>query len=151
MNDGIAIEEVDGGHDAFPELLFGRDADMAQHGAGQLGEEALDEVEPRAMLGSEGELEAACGLLGDRREARRSVGRDAEKLQIPAGGAPRSSDGARADASCGRQARGDDLSGRDAFCSCLTNRELPPTNNGSERAIRPCVIFRKVTYCFRSG
>lgn len=33
----------------------------------------------------------------------------------------------------------------------LTNRELPPTNNGSERAIRPCVIFREVTYCFRSG
>jgi transposase len=33
----------------------------------------------------------------------------------------------------------------------LTNRDLPATNNGSERAIRPCVIFRKVTYCFRSG
>ena len=65
MNDGIAIEEVDGGDDAFPELLFGRDADMAQHGAGQLGEEALDEVEPRTMLGSEGELEAARGLLGE--------------------------------------------------------------------------------------
>jgi hypothetical protein len=46
VNDGIAIEEVDGGRDAFPELLFGRDADMAEHGAGQLGEEALDEVEP---------------------------------------------------------------------------------------------------------
>ena len=51
MNDGIAIEEVDGGHDAIPELLFGRDADMAQHGPGQLGEEALDEVEPGAVLG----------------------------------------------------------------------------------------------------
>src|SRR5450759_3291808 len=34
-------------------------------GAGQLGEEALDEVEPRVMLGSEGELEAARGLLGE--------------------------------------------------------------------------------------
>jgi len=33
----------------------------------------------------------------------------------------------------------------------LTNRDLPATNNASERAIRPCVIFRKVTYCFRSG
>jgi transposase len=33
----------------------------------------------------------------------------------------------------------------------MTNRELPPTNNGSEQAIRPCVIFRKVTYCFRSA
>ena len=64
MNDGIAIEEVHGGHDAIPEPLFGRDANMAQHGAGQLGEEALDEVEPRAMLGCEGELEAPRGLLG---------------------------------------------------------------------------------------
>jgi transposase len=33
----------------------------------------------------------------------------------------------------------------------MTVRELPATNNGSERAIRPAVIFRKVTYCFRSA
>jgi transposase len=33
----------------------------------------------------------------------------------------------------------------------MTNRELPATNNGSEQAIRPCVIFRKVVYCFRSA
>jgi len=33
----------------------------------------------------------------------------------------------------------------------MTNRDLPATNNGSERAIRPAVIFRKVTYCFRSA
>jgi transposase len=32
----------------------------------------------------------------------------------------------------------------------VTNRELPATNNGSEQALRPCVIFRKVTNCFRS-
>lgn len=32
----------------------------------------------------------------------------------------------------------------------LANRELPPTNNGSEQALRPCVTFRKVTNCFRS-
>lgn len=32
----------------------------------------------------------------------------------------------------------------------VTNRDLPPTNNGSEQAIRPCVVFRKVTNCFRS-
>jgi transposase len=32
----------------------------------------------------------------------------------------------------------------------LANREIPPTNNGSEQALRPCVIFRKVTNCFRS-
>ncbi len=62
MNDGIAIEEVDGCQDAIPELLFGRDADIAQHGTGQLGEEAFDAVEPEAVLGSEGELETARGL-----------------------------------------------------------------------------------------
>jgi hypothetical protein len=32
---------------------------VAQDRAGELGEEALDEVEPRAMLGCEGELETA--------------------------------------------------------------------------------------------
>jgi hypothetical protein len=38
---------------------------MAQHRAGQLGDEALDRVEARPMLGSEDELEAACGLFGE--------------------------------------------------------------------------------------
>ena len=33
----------------------------------------------------------------------------------------------------------------------MTVRELPATNNGSEQAIRPAVIFRKVDYCFRSA
>jgi len=33
----------------------------------------------------------------------------------------------------------------------LTHRAVSPTNNGSERALRPCVVFRKVTNCFRSG
>ena len=32
----------------------------------------------------------------------------------------------------------------------VTNLALPPTNNGSEQALRPCVIFRKITNCFRS-
>ena len=32
----------------------------------------------------------------------------------------------------------------------LANRAVPPTNNGSEQALRPCVVFRKVTNCFRS-
>lgn len=32
----------------------------------------------------------------------------------------------------------------------VTRRDLPPTNNGSEQAVRPLVIFRKVTNCFRS-
>jgi transposase len=32
----------------------------------------------------------------------------------------------------------------------LTDREVSPTNNGSEQALRPCVIFRKVTNGLRS-
>src|ERR1019366_311362 len=32
----------------------------------------------------------------------------------------------------------------------LVRRDVPYTNNGSERALRPSVIFRKVTGCFRS-
>ena len=38
---------------------------MAQDGSRELGKEALDEVEPRAVLGSEGEFEAAGGLIGE--------------------------------------------------------------------------------------
>jgi transposase len=32
----------------------------------------------------------------------------------------------------------------------FADRAIPATNNGSEQALRPCVIFRKVTNCFRS-
>jgi transposase len=32
----------------------------------------------------------------------------------------------------------------------LANRAVPPANNGSEQALRPCVVFRKVTNCFQS-
>jgi transposase len=32
----------------------------------------------------------------------------------------------------------------------VVRRDVPYTNNGSERALRPSVIFRKVTGCFRS-
>ncbi len=32
----------------------------------------------------------------------------------------------------------------------VTRRDVPPTNNGCERALRPSVVFRKVTGCFRS-
>ena len=39
--------------------------DVAQDGSCELGEEALDEVEPRTVLGSEGEFEAAGGLIGE--------------------------------------------------------------------------------------
>jgi transposase len=39
---------------------------------------------------------------------------------------------------------------RTKFFVFLTNREVPATNNISEREIRPSVLFRKVTNGFRS-
>ena len=50
---------IHGGHDAVLEFLLGGDADVAQDGARELGEEPLDEVEPGAVLGREGEFEAS--------------------------------------------------------------------------------------------
>ena len=32
----------------------------------------------------------------------------------------------------------------------VTNRDLTATNNGSERALRPCAVYRKITNGFRS-
>ena len=32
----------------------------------------------------------------------------------------------------------------------MANREIEPTNNGSERALRPCAVYRKITNGFRS-
>src|SRR5215470_5141174 len=65
MNDGIAVEIIHGGHEAILELLLGCDADVAQDGAGEFGKEALDEVEPRAVIGSESKFEAVRGLTGE--------------------------------------------------------------------------------------
>src|SRR5450631_1092446 len=65
MDDGMLIDVFDGGHEALLEFLFGSDADVAQNGTGELGEETLDKVEPRAVLGGEGELEAPGGLCGE--------------------------------------------------------------------------------------
>ena len=65
MNDWIMVEVIHRGHETVLELLFGCDADMAQDRAGELGEEAFDEIEPGAMLGSEGELKSAGGLLSE--------------------------------------------------------------------------------------
>ena len=63
MDDGVSIEVIHGGHDAVLEFLFGCDADMAQDRAGELGEEAFDEIEPGAVLGREDEFEATDRLV----------------------------------------------------------------------------------------
>lgn len=39
---------------------------------------------------------------------------------------------------------------RDKLLVFMTRRDVEPTNNASERGLRPSVIFRKVTNCFRS-
>ena len=65
MDDGVSVELVHGGRDAILELLFGCDADVAQDRAGELGEETLDEIEPGAVLGREGEFELTGRLLGE--------------------------------------------------------------------------------------
>ena len=65
MNDRFLIEVIHSGHDTILEFLFGFDADMTQHRASELGEEALDEIEPRPVRGGEGELEAADRLLSE--------------------------------------------------------------------------------------
>src|SRR5258708_8526906 len=59
MDDGMAIDVVDAGHDAFFELVLRVHPDVTQDGAGELREEALDEIEPGAVLGCEGEPEAS--------------------------------------------------------------------------------------------
>jgi transposase len=41
--------------------------------------------------------------------------------------------------------------GRGNLFLFVTNRALEPTNNGSERALRPCVTFRKITGGFRTA
>jgi hypothetical protein len=65
VNDGIAVEIMDRSHEAILELLLGCDADVTQDGAGEFGKEALDEIEPGAVLGGESEFEAVRGLTGE--------------------------------------------------------------------------------------
>ena len=40
---------------------------------------------------------------------------------------------------------------RDKLFVFVTRRDVPPTNNTSERRLRPSIIFRKVTNSFRSA
>ena len=42
------------------------------------------------------------------------------------------------------------VDGRDKLLVFMTRRDIEPTNNVSERELRPSVIFRKVTNGFRS-
>jgi hypothetical protein len=54
----MAIDVVNTRHDALLELVLGGHPDVAQDRTGELGKEALNEVEPRPVFGGEGKLEA---------------------------------------------------------------------------------------------
>jgi hypothetical protein len=62
VDDRVAIEVIDCRQDSVLEILFGCDADVSQDGTGELREEALDKIEPRAVLRGEDEGEASFGL-----------------------------------------------------------------------------------------
>jgi transposase len=50
----------------------------------------------------------------------------------------------------GRKLRGTIKAIRGNLFVFMTNREIEPTNNGSERALRPSAVYRKITNGFRS-
>src|SRR3990172_3144183 len=71
-DDGRVVELGEVGEDTGFELRLRMNTYAPQQGARQLGEEDLDKVQPRPMLGGEGELEAVghggqvrLSLLGD--------------------------------------------------------------------------------------
>jgi len=65
VDDRVAIDIIDTGHDAILEFVLRCDPDVTQNRTGKLGEEALDEIEPGAMRGREGELEPASRSSGE--------------------------------------------------------------------------------------
>ena len=65
VDDRVLIDVVHCSHDAILEFLFGCHTDVAQDGSGELGKEALDEIEPGTVLGGESKFEAVCGLAGE--------------------------------------------------------------------------------------
>lgn len=67
MDDGVAVEIVEVGEDPGFEFGFGSDTDVAEHGSRHVGEETLDEIEPRPVLRREHEGEAAVWLAGQPR------------------------------------------------------------------------------------
>ena len=65
VNNRLLIEIVHGSHDPILDFLFGHDADVAEDRAGKFERRSPHEVEPGAILGSEGEFKAVRGLIGE--------------------------------------------------------------------------------------
>jgi hypothetical protein len=53
VDDRIVIEVIDGGDQPILRFLLGGNPDMSQHRAGKFREEAVDQIEPGAVLGCE--------------------------------------------------------------------------------------------------
>src|ERR1700722_4340994 len=64
MNDGCSVEVIEVGEDPRFEFLLGRNTNVAKHGSSHLGEEALHQIEPRAMFRGRHKGEAALWLGG---------------------------------------------------------------------------------------
>src|SRR5215471_19453355 len=79
VNDRVAVQIIDELQDALFEFVFRADADVAEHGAGGFGEEALDEIEPGAVLGREHELKAP---LGSRRQPSLGLPQDVRRVIV---------------------------------------------------------------------
>ena len=62
MNDGFAVEVIEVRKNPRFEIGLGRNADAAEQGPRQLGEEAFYEIEPGAVFRREHEGEAALAL-----------------------------------------------------------------------------------------
>jgi hypothetical protein len=58
MDHRVAVEVVNKLDDALFQFVFRGDADVTKDGARGFGKEALDKIEPGAVLGREHELEA---------------------------------------------------------------------------------------------
>src|SRR5207302_8761736 len=67
MDDGVAVGVFEISKNSRLELGLRSDPDMPEHGAGHLGEQAFDEVQPRSVFGREYEGEAPFRLGGDPR------------------------------------------------------------------------------------
>src|SRR5690242_12704423 len=64
MDNGVAVEVFEISKDSCLELGLRCDADVPEHGAGHLGEQAFDEVQPRSVFGRKYEGKAPFRLGG---------------------------------------------------------------------------------------
>ena len=64
VDNGFAVEAIEIGEDPRFEFVLGGDTNVAEHGSSHLGEEPLDQVEPRAMFRGKHKGEAALWLGG---------------------------------------------------------------------------------------